>query len=817
MAAQRDYTESEVVAAFRQAMAEHGLRTTDAIEPTNGAVARFHVDGDSKGTRNGWYVLFVDGGLPAGEFGSWKTGASVTWCAKEARSMTPAEQQAVQKRIEAARAKRDAEKRQREGEAARTANLLWNDAKPADDSHPYLRRKGVPSHNLRVTDWPVRNSAGEVFRHVKNTLLIPVMDARGRIISLQGIFPEKDAGFGRDKDFWKHGRKRGGYYMIGQPKAGGTIAVCEGYATGATIHAATGWCVLIAFDAGNLNAVAEDMREALPDYTFVICADNDAWTTEPVKNPGVTFAKQAAQGINARCLIPEFKNTDTKPTDWNDLCDLEGEEEVQRQLMAHTLPAPANDNDGGMRDEQRRAEQKAENERLQDVSFSILPPSMSVEDMLTDCVWIASGSQVGVISNPKTILNFGEFSDLTASSVSFETGDDGRRRRVLHAVKWKQHAERLTVYTRTFHAGAGAICTDPDGQPALNSWRPIERRAATCSADAFVEQVAYLFAETAEREAFLDWLAHIEQSPGVLPHYGWLHVAANTGTGRNWLASVLARLWRGYVAPNVDLPALLDSQFNGQLAGRVLAIVDEVQEAAGENPYRHTNKLKSLVNAEYRDLNPKFGRQYREHNACRWLVFSNHDNALPLNDTDRRWRVVRHDNAPRRPEDYAALYALLGDAEFINSVGVYLRNRDIAAFKPGERPPMSAAKLAGVEASKTLVQKYASQLVAYWPVDVATNADVAAVLSEGRDQSLTPAMRRAMEELGCVSLGRTLKVKGQVHRCWILRDRARWEGEAASALAAEVARARYDFTTQTALDVLGDAVAGGSSADEPPF
>lgn len=340
----KDFSEHELVLAFRQAMAEHGLHTSDTIEPTNGAVARFHVDGDSKGTRNGWYVLFVDGGLPAGEFGSWKAGVSVTWCAKEARTMTPAEQQAVQKRIEAARAKREADKRQREGEAARTANLLWNDAQPADDSHPYLRRKGVPSHNLRITDWPVRNSKGEVFRHVKNTLLIPVLDARGRIISLQGIFPEKDAGFGRDKDFWKEGRKRGGYFMIGQPKAGGTIAVCEGYATGATIHAATGWCVLVAFDAGNLNAVAETMREALPDYTFVICADNDQWTTEPTNNPGVVFARQAAQGINARCLVPAFPNTDTKPTDWNDLARLEGMEECQRQLMEHTLPAPANDN-----------------------------------------------------------------------------------------------------------------------------------------------------------------------------------------------------------------------------------------------------------------------------------------------------------------------------------------------------------------------------------------------------------------------------------------------------------------------------------------
>ena len=137
----------------------------------------------------------------------------------------------------------------------------------------------------------------------------------------------------------------------------------------------------------------------------------------------------------------------------------------------------------------------------------------------------------------------------------------------------------------------------------------------------FLEQVTYLFQDEAEREVFLNWLAHLEQHPGELPHYGWLHIAANTGTGRNWLASVLSRVWRGYVAPNVDLPALLDSQFNGQLAGRVLAIVDEVQEAAGDNPYRHTNRLKSLVNAEYRDLNPKLAASTANTTLAAGLCF----------------------------------------------------------------------------------------------------------------------------------------------------------------------------------------------------
>ncbi|QOE32784.1 DNA primase [Achromobacter phage Mano] len=348
--AERNFPEHEIIEKFRSAMAEAGLVTSDKIEPTDGEVARFHIKGDSPNTRNGWYVLFTDGRTPAGEFGSWKGGLTVTWSMKDARTLSADEQREIQERIEAARKKRDQDKRQREGEAAREANLFWNEAADADDSHPYLARKGVHAHGLRVADWPIRaKDDGRTIRTVANTLLVPVIDAKGRMVSLQGIFPAKDEFLGRDKAFWRNGKKRGGFYLIGRPQAGGTVAVVEGYATGETVHQATGWCVAVAFDAGNLTPVAEAMREAMPDCLVVIPADNDQWTTEPVENPGVVYANQAAAEVGGLCIVPQFKDTSTRPTDWNDLAALEGMEECQRQLLAHTMktPAPANDNDAG--------------------------------------------------------------------------------------------------------------------------------------------------------------------------------------------------------------------------------------------------------------------------------------------------------------------------------------------------------------------------------------------------------------------------------------------------------------------------------------
>ncbi|MEJ8821444.1 DUF5906 domain-containing protein [Variovorax humicola] len=446
------------------------------------------------------------------------------------------------------------------------------------------------------------------------------------------------------------------------------------------------------------------------------------------------------------------------------------------------------------RDDDRREAQKAENVKLQEAVIDVMPAIMTVAEMEANCVWIAEGSGVGRIDEPRQVLSFSDFAALTAASVTeiegrpTKNGDGAKVREIPNALIWKKSPVRQTVTTRTFHPGARRICRDPDGRTALNTWRPSERWPASGNIRLFLDQLDYLFPDATERGKFLDWLAHLEQRPGELPHYGWLHFASNMGTGRNWLASLLARVWRGSVAPNVDLQNMLDSQFNGPLSGRTLAIVDEIQAGAGENPHRHANKLRALMTADVRNVNPKGKTEYQEHNACRWLVFSNHKNALPIDNGDRRWWVVQHTSAPRAAIVYSQLYAALADAEFVNSVGCFLRDRDIRGFNPGERPPMSEAKKAAVSASKSLAQKYADEFVAGWPVDIVTNRDVAKALSDGTCDTPTPAMRRALEELGCESLSRPLKINGTAARCWTIRNVGRWQAASPAEQVAEACR-----------------------------
>lgn len=223
----------------------------------------------------------------------------------------------------------------RHAEAARRAVAIWEAAQPAE-THPYLERKGVASHGLRVGTWEIVNpETGEVRVITRQALLIPIQDRQRGIWGLQAIFPTKLMG-GRDKDYLKDGAKSGHFYAIGKPKKHDdrtVFVLAEGYATGASVHAATGHMVLVCFDAGNLVTVARALRDKQPDAIIVLAADNDTQTTG---NPGVTHAQAAAKAVGGLVAVPP-------PGDFNDLHLAQGLDAVAAVVAAALAPQPEPD------------------------------------------------------------------------------------------------------------------------------------------------------------------------------------------------------------------------------------------------------------------------------------------------------------------------------------------------------------------------------------------------------------------------------------------------------------------------------------------
>jgi putative DNA primase/helicase len=86
--------------------------------------------------------------------------------------------------------------------------------------------------------------------------------------------------------------------------------------------------------------VAKALRDKGPSREVIIAADNDQFNDG---NPGLTKATEAARAIRARLAVPQFKDTTTKPTDFNDLHRLRGLDTVKEQIESATLPKESDD------------------------------------------------------------------------------------------------------------------------------------------------------------------------------------------------------------------------------------------------------------------------------------------------------------------------------------------------------------------------------------------------------------------------------------------------------------------------------------------
>jgi len=311
---------------FRDAAETHGLTLPDSIEPHK--VYRFPGADKPHGNTAGWCVLFADG--LGGSFGDWSTGLAVDWQAKRDRPFTPAEREAFRRHAAEAKAKREIETEAKHAESAKTAAEMWTTALPVAGRYPYLDRKGVKPHDLRVYRGDL-----VIDGMVCDGALIVRLTIGGKLHSLQFI----DAN--GNKRFLPGGRVTGCYSVIGtvqEATARGAICVAEGWATAATIREATGIPTVAAFSAGNLVAVVQRLRTNFPDVDTIVCGDRD-------KSGAGQRAATEAQFIGAHLALPEFNAAELacehSPTDFNDLCLLRGAAAVRAAIAGARVGATA--------------------------------------------------------------------------------------------------------------------------------------------------------------------------------------------------------------------------------------------------------------------------------------------------------------------------------------------------------------------------------------------------------------------------------------------------------------------------------------------
>ncbi len=211
----------------------------------------------------------------------------------------------------------EAEQAARREAAMRQARERWIAADPTYTSHPYLEAKGIGPGGTRLDG-----------AHI----LVPLHGPDGKIQSLQTIDAQGHKLFCSDLP------TAGGLFVIGPrlPDASGSVLVCEGFATGATLHEATGRTVVVAFNAGNLLKVAERLAAAHPGTSWIVAGDDDRGKA---KNVGREAAIAAARILGCPALFPTFPAA-SLGTDFNDMAATSGIGAVRAIFEADTATSP---------------------------------------------------------------------------------------------------------------------------------------------------------------------------------------------------------------------------------------------------------------------------------------------------------------------------------------------------------------------------------------------------------------------------------------------------------------------------------------------
>ncbi|WP_417267101.1 bifunctional DNA primase/polymerase [Celeribacter baekdonensis] len=325
--------------------------------------------------------------------------------------------------------------------------------------------------------------------------------------------------------------------------------------------------------------------------------------------------------------------------------------------------------------------------------------------------------------------------------------------RVVNVWVGDKAGDRKTVDVMTWAPGRKTICKPPEGTgTAVNVWKEpkVSKPPEDWSdrATKFEDHVNWILPNGNDANDFLDWIAHIVQNPGVLPHTAWLMITSKRGVGRNWIASVLARVLAGHVALGVDLGDVLSNSFNERLSEKLLLVVDETREGSGSDRYRKANKLQKVITEEHREINPKFGLKSVQYNCCRFLMFSNFMDALPIDDKDRRIRVAYNPETVQEPAYYGDLYETRRDPLFIASVARLLLERDLTAFNPGLPAPMTEAKRSIVEFMQRDEHRELKALFEAWPADLIGLSDIEEYLCENCEFGSVSGLKFLIDEAG---------------------------------------------------------------------
>lgn len=351
---------------------------------------------------------------------------------------------------------------------------------------------------------------------------------------------------------------------------------------------------------------------------------------------------------------------------------------------------------------------------------------------------------------------------------------------------------KITVVTRAEYMPWCGPTFNLDGVECVNSFRPssvpaevdgISKRGKA-AINRVVRHLSLVCGGRSELVRILvDWMAHNVQKPGIKIRWAPL-IKGVPGDGKTVLGTVMEAVLGKPNVRNIS-PTVLKTDFTGWALGACVGVLEELR-LVGHNRYDVLNAIKPYVTNNTIEIHPKGKDPYNTINTQNYLAFTNYVDALPLEDTDRRWFVIF--TPWQRIEELQAAVTAGGGGDlglYFDSLNEllaahraeirhWLLNHDISSeFKANGHAPMTPDKQIMIGLSATDEEQAVREVIEEGGEDIGRDIFISSALSSevgarGINVNVgTTAWSKLLVRMGYTRVAAKLKWKGKTEIVWV--------------------------------------------------
>lgn len=149
--------------------------------------------------------------------------------------------------------------------------------------------------------------------------------------------------------------------------------------------------------------------------------------------------------------------------------------------------------------------------------------------------------------------------------------------------------------------------------------------------------ISHILADEREQDIFTNYLAHNVQNPGEKKHWAIL-IQGVEGDGKSFFAEMMKWVMGHQNSKSVGAESL-EEKFTPWAEGSSLVFIEEIKL---DNIQKHDvlNKMKPYITNPMVSVRRMRTDVYEAINTTNYVIFTNYQDALPLNDNDRRYAIM---------------------------------------------------------------------------------------------------------------------------------------------------------------------------------